>query len=150
IEMEPEPVTAITGTSEGISHTVCEWDWQIIITPINTLPPAEQPRFSPPTLFYWQSQRASEEDMAILRQALALRLQKETLAEKGLDCEKVSKKLEEDIRGIFRHLYLDGGKLRNPGSGKLILIDSPAQKSTIIDFLSQTLADGLAIRYPEH
>jgi hypothetical protein len=148
--LEMESVTSITGTSEGISPTVCEWDWQIIINPINTLPPAETPHFCPPTLFYWQSQRASEEDVSTLKQALALRLQKDSLVEKGLDCEKASRRLEEDIRAIFRHFYLDGGKLRNPGTGKLILIDSPPQKSTIIDFLAQTLSDGLATRYPEH
>jgi hypothetical protein len=148
--IETEIGTAITVLPGDYSFELCEWDWQVTIIPINTIPPAETPYFAPPTLFYWQPQRASEEEISTLKQALALLLYEDSLTEKGLDCEKYTKKLENEIHAIFRHLYLDGGKLRNPGTGKLILIDSPPQKTTVIDLLSQSLSDSLSQRYQEH
>ncbi|MEW6731275.1 MAG: DUF6079 family protein [Acidobacteriota bacterium] len=129
---------------------VCEWDWQISLIGINSSIPSDAPLFVPPTLFYWLPGRPSSEDIATLKRALALRLQGEALAKEGLDL-KSAEQLNAEVRVIFRRLYIDGGRFRNPGSQRLILIDTPANPgASVIDLILPTISDALVSRYPQH
>lgn len=128
-----------------------EFDWQISLIEINAGIPADAPQFAPPTLFYWLPARPSADDMSALKQAVVLRERGKELADEGIDIRQLEERLTTQLKNAFRRLYIDGGRLRNPSSEKLTLIDPPAESgATLTELLPQVLSEALSARYPLH
>ncbi|KAF0240316.1 MAG: hypothetical protein FD167_4199, partial [bacterium] len=133
-----------------LNPTLCEWDWQLSIIPINQSG-IDIPYFNPPTLIYWIPDTPTRNDIITLKQALVLRLEKEQLTQEKINCSLEQEKVDLKVQEIFQRLYIDNGKFVNPGSERPILIfQSVVAGSTVKEMFSLLLAESLLIRYPEH
>lgn len=134
-----------------LNPTICEWDWQVCLIPLNYEVGIDIPFFNPPTLVYWIPDKPTREDVIVLKQALVLRLEREQLVQEKINCIQEQEKIDLKVQEIFQRLYIDNGKFINPGSERPILIfQSVVAGSTVAEMFSLLLAESFLIRYPEH
>lgn len=134
-----------------LNPTICEWDWQVCLIPINEHIGIDIPYFNPPTLIYWIPDTPTREDIITLKKALVLRLEKEQLTQEKINCLAEQEKVDLKLQELFQRLYVDNGKFINPGSERPILIfQSIVAGSPIAEMFSPLLAESFLIRYPEH
>lgn len=132
---------------------VCEYDWQVSILPIYQNPPQEMPDYLPPSLYYWQPHRPSMQELDLLKHALVLKIDGETLTAQGIDCHSIEKSIGREVRELFYRLYIEQGHFLCPATHSAVQAGSSVASSEdpkLNLFLSEMVADGLDRRYPEH
>lgn len=151
VDSETE-IPAIKATEQPPTR-VCEYDWQVSILPIYHSPPQEMPDYLPPSLYYWQPQRPSMQEIDRLKHALALKTDREALTAQGIDCHSMEKSMGREIRELFYRLYVEQGHFLCPATRSAVQVGSSATLSEdpkLHLLLGEMVADGLNRRYPEH
>ncbi len=127
----------------------CELDWQLmILSARNPAIPENNPTV--PSLLFWQPEKMTEEDYAVLKSLWVAYTHGEEVF--GIELVERRQALEAETREIFRRRYLENGFLVSATGEKQPLKRHTADGASrsFWDFLSGAIQKPLDIRFPAH